>query len=119
MMLKLHESKLFTVDTAIRFGKEYQVSPRIWNEIWKRYLFEYDIESLCGYFMYKTDKKIRPTALKRWLKLTEIYCRANHVMLMGVRVVSSEYFGTYEEFVLFEVLRNMKYSKTQESRILV
>lgn len=118
-MLKLHQSKLFTVDTAIRFAEEYKVNKKLWNEIWKRYLCEYDTESLCGYFMYKTGKRIRPKVMKQWLTKTEIYCRANHVMLMGVRVVQSEYFGQYEAFVIEEVLRNMKYRGTQDSRILV
>lgn len=119
MIIKLYESKLFTVDTAIRFAQEYKCSPKLWNDIWARYLAGYDEYGLAGYFMYKTNKRIRASVIKRWLVMTEIYCRANHVMLMGVRVVQSEYFGDYEPAVLKEVLRNMKSSIKSESRIIL
>lgn len=110
---------MFTEDTAIRFARQYGVKPKVWNEIWKRALNGYDYESLCGYFLYKTGKKIDPTSLKRWIIKTDIYCRANHIMLMGVRVVNSAYFGEHEDFILKEILRNMKSSTTQDSRIMV
>jgi hypothetical protein len=119
MLLKLYDSKLFTEDTAIRFGEQYHVKRKIWNEIWKRALAGYDDEALAGYFIYKTGKMISANSIRRWLIKTEIYCKANHIMLMGVRVVQSEYFGEYERFVLEEVLRNMKYSGTQDCRIMV
>ena len=119
MLIKLHTSKMFTIDTAQRFAKEYAVSPKIWNEVWKRYLAEYDTDALCGYVLYKTSVRISPRALKEWIIRTEIYCRANHIMLMGVRVVQSEYFGIYEPFIITEILGNMKYKGTQDSRIMV
>jgi hypothetical protein len=119
MIIKLHESKLFTVDTAVRFSREYGCSPKLWNDIWSKYLNGYDEYVLAGYFMYKTNKRIRASVIKRWLVMTEIYCRANHVMLMGVRVVQSEYFGQYEAAVLKEVLRNMKSSIKSDSRIIL
>jgi len=119
MLLKLNDSKLFSVDTAIRFGEQYHVKQKMWNEIWKRYLAGYDIESLAGYFLYKTGVRVSYDAMRRWIIRTEVYCRANHVMLMGVRAVQSEYFGVYEQFVIDEVLRGMKYSGVQEPRSLV
>ncbi len=119
MLIKLKSSKMFTEDTAIRFAQEYQVKPRMWNEIWKRSLAGYDCEALAGYFIYKTRKQIDARAIRLWLAKTEIYCRANHLMLMGVRVVQSEYFAEYEDFLVKEVLRNMKSSRTQDSRIMV
>jgi len=119
MMIKLHASKMFTIDTAVRFADEYGVKPTMWNEIWKRHLSGYDDESLAGYFIYKTNKRIDAKSIRRWLTRTEIYCRANHVMLMGVRVVQSEYFAEFEPFVLKEILKNMRYSGKQDSRILV
>ncbi len=119
MLLKLHDSKIFTVDTAQRFAEEYNCSPKLWNDIWARYLSGYDEYGLAGYFMYKTNQRIKARTIKRWITKTEVYCRANHVMLMGVRVVQSEYFGVYEDFVIEEVLRNMKYRGTQDSRAVV
>ncbi len=118
-MLKLNDSRLFTMDTAIRFAEQYKVPKTIWNEVWKRHLSGYDLEALAGYVLYKTDIRIKPRSIRLWIVKTEIYCRANHVMRMGVRVVSSEYFGVYEDFVIEEVVRNMKYSGTKDSRILV
>ena len=118
-MLKLHESKLFTIDTAVRFSEQYSVGKKMWNEIWKRHLAGYDDEALAGYFLYKTNIRIGVPSIRRWLKRTEIYCRANHIMLMGVRIVHSEYFGSYEQFVINEVLKNMRYSGKQDSRIMV
>lgn len=119
MLIKLYESRMFTVDTATRFADQYQVSSKMWNEIWKRHLSGYDDESLAGYFIYKTHKQISAKAIRRWLIKTEIYCRANHIMLMGVRVVQSEYFGDYEQAVLDEVLKNMRFSGSKDSRIVV
>jgi hypothetical protein len=110
---------LFTEDTAVRFGRQYHVKKRIWNEIWKRALDGYDDEALAGYFIYKTGKFISAISIRRWIIKTEIYCRANHIMLMGVRVCQSEYFGDYEKYVLEEVLKNMRFSGTQGSRIMV
>ena len=118
-MLKLHDSKLFTTDTAVRFAEHYKVKQHVWNEVWKRHLNGYDFEALAGYILYKTDIKIRPKTVRLWILKTEVYCRANHVMRKGVRVVSSEFFGIYEEFVIEEVIRNMKYSGTQDSRIML
>lgn len=119
MLIKLHTSTMFTVDTAVRFAQQYNCSKTLWNEIWKRALSGYDEYALAGYFMYKMNKRIKARVIKDWLIKTEIYCKANHVMLMGVRVVHSEYFGELEAYVLKEVLRNMKSSRTQESRIMV
>lgn len=119
MLIKLHASTLFTEDTAIRFARQYKVKQKIWNEIWKRHLAGYDCESLAGYFIYKTRKNISADSIRRWLIKTEIYCRANHIMLMGVRVVHSEYFAEYEPFLLEEILKNMKSSVAQDSRIMV
>lgn len=119
MILKLHDSKMFTVDTARRFAKEYNVKQSLWNEIFKRSNMGYDSECLAGFFIYRTGKKISAKTIRKWLLKTEVYCRANHVMRMGVRVVQSEYFGVYEDFVLEEVLRNMKFRGTKESRTLV
>lgn len=119
MLLKLHDSKLFTVDPAVRFAEQYHVSPKVWNQVWSRYLEGYDDKSLAGYILYETERRISLKSLRQWLTKTEIYCRANHIMLMGVRVVQSEYFGVYEAFIIEEVLRNMKYRGTQDSRIMV
>lgn len=119
MLIHLEKSRLFTTDPAVRFANEYKVSKKLWNELWKRYLDGYDMDALCGYFMYKTDKKPSRTAMQRWITRTEIYCKATHVMRMGVRVVQSEYFGSFEDEVLAELTRHIKSGDTRDSRILL
>jgi hypothetical protein len=120
MIIHLKKSKLFTVDPAIRFSREYNVSPKIWNEIWKRHgLLGYDTDGLCGYFQYKTGRKPNAESIRRWIVRTEIYCLANHVMRMGVETVMSEYFGRFEQDLIKELTRNMRYSGKRNSRSIV
>lgn len=120
MIIKLLSNRLFTVDPALRFAKEYNVSPKIWDEIWKRHLFyEYDSDGICGYFTYKTGRRANARSLKRWLLRTEIYCRAQDVITKGARVVDSSYFGKFEQELLEELTKNMKYSGKQDSRTIV
>lgn len=120
MIIKLNSSKLFTQDPSLRFAKEYGVSPKIWNEIWKRHLFyEYDSDGICGYFTYKTGRRANPRSLKRWIIRTEIYCRAQMVITKGARVVDSEFFGKFEQDLIDELTKGMKYSGKQDSRIIL
>lgn len=120
MLVKLFESKLFTVDPAIRFAKEYDVEAKIWREMWKRYcLHEYDMDGLCGYFQYKTGRKPNRESIKRWITRTEIFSKANHIVLMGTRVVDSVYFGKHESELIKELTRNMQFSGKKDSRTIV
>lgn len=120
MLVKLNESKLFTIDPAIRFAKEYNVDPKLWREMWKRYcLNEYDMDGLCGYFQYKTGRKPNRESIKRWIVRTEIFSKANHVRLMGTRVVDSVYFGRHETELIKELTRNMLFSGKKDSRSIV
>lgn len=120
MIILLEKSKLFTSDPADRFAREYQVKPRIWTELLRRHwLLQYDAAGLCGYFQFKTGRKLNPASLQRWIIRSEIYAKAQHVMHMGVRSVDSSYFGKYEPEVLEELTKNMKFSDKRDSRSLV
>lgn len=134
MIIKLLESKLFTVDPAVRFAREYSVSPKIWNEIWKRYCLkplldgvsfqendseEFLISSICGYFTNKTGRKANTRSMKRWIVRTEIYCRAQHIIKMGVRVVDSSYFADFEDDLLEELTRSIRFNGKKDSRTIV
>lgn len=119
MLLKLHDSKLFTTDPAARFAEQYSVKAAIWNKVWAKALEGYETEFLAGYILYQSGHKLSKKTVRRWLARTEIYCRADHVMRMGVRIVQSEYFGVYEDFIINEVLHNMRFAGTQESKILL
>jgi len=119
MIINLRKSKLFTTPPALRFAKEYDIEVKMWDDVWRKYvLSEYDFEELCAYLHYKTDKKLTPQTMKRWIRRTEIYSVANGVMKMGVRVVQSEFFGHLEEDVVNELTRHMRFGETKETRSL-
>lgn len=120
MIIHLTKSKLFTVDPADRFAGEHGVSPKVWKEMWRRYkLLEYKPHELASYYHFTVGSRISTKAVHRWIVRTEIYCMSEVVTQKGVRVVKSEYFKALEPEVVKEVTRNMKYSGTRESRILV
>jgi len=120
MIIHLTKSELFTELPENRFSKEYLVAPQVWTEIWRRYaLMEYSPKELCEYFQIKTGKKIAIKSMKRWIWRTEVYCRANHLMKSGVRVVVSEFFGEFEEPLMRELLKNLKSSVQKKPKILI
>ena len=120
MIIHITKSKLFTIDPAIRFAKEYNVEPKLWTEVWRRHtLLGYTNSELCEYLHFKLGKRPKAKSIKRWITRTEIYCLANHVGRMGVRIVQSEYFGKFEKDVVYELTRGMRYSDHQTSRNIV
>lgn len=120
MIIHLLNSKIFTIDPAIRFGKEYNVDATLWNEVWRRHtLLEYTNGELCEYIHFKTNRNPRPESVRRWIIRTEIYCLANHATRMGVRVVQSEYFKQYEKHVIKELTRSMKFGASRDSRSII
>lgn len=120
MIVHITKSKLFTIDPAIRFGREYGVEPQLWNEMWRRHtLLQYSTSELCEFFQFKVGKRPKAKSIKRWITRTEIYCLANHVGRMGVRVVQSEYFGKFEQDVIQELTKHMRFGGKQESRSIV
>ncbi len=120
MIIHLSKSKLFTVDPADRFAGEHGVSPRVWKEMWRRYkLLEYKPQELAAYYHFTVGSRIRTETVRRWIIRTEIYCMSTVVSSKGVRVVKSEYFKEFEPEVVKEITRNMRFSGTKESRVLV
>ena len=120
MIVHLLKSKVFTIDPAIRFGREYNVDAKLWNEMWRRHtLLGYSNSELCEYFQFKTGHRPKPKSIKRWIIRTEIYCLANHVARMGVRVVQSEYFRQFEKDVIYELTQNMRFNGNKESRSII
>lgn len=120
MIIYLAKSRLFTVDPADRFAGEHGVSPRVWKEMWRRYkLLDYSPSELASYYHFTVGSRISTKAVHRWITRTEIYCISNPVMQKGIRVVKSEFFNKFEPDVVMEITRNMRYSGTKNSRILV
>jgi hypothetical protein len=120
MIIYITKSKLFTVDPAIRFAKEYNCDVKLWNEMWRRHtLLQYTNKELCEYFYLKTQRQPKPKSIRRWIVRTEIYCLANHALRMGARVVQSEYFRDFEKDVIKELVQNMRFNGKQSNRSLL
>lgn len=120
MIITIIKSKLFTIDPKHRFAKEYDCDPFIWEQLWRRYkLLEYDIDGLCGYFVIKTGKKPTPTSIRRWILRAELYHRAQFALQKGIQAVDSSFFGEFEDDVIKEATRHMKFGESKDSRILL
>lgn len=120
MIIYLEKSKLFTVHPAVRFALIYKCHQNVWKEVWRRHKQnQYDLDGLCGYLYYKTDVKLDKDLMRRWMWRQEIYDRAHAVSKLGVRVVQSEFFAEYEEDVIDELTRSMRFREAVNSRSIV
>jgi hypothetical protein len=120
MIIKLDSSKLFTVEPAKRFAKEFNVDEKVWIQCWLKYkLLDLNITELCEYVYIKTGRKPSYNSISRWIIRTEIFSRALEARKMGANTVVSTFFGIYEEDVINEISRNMKAGLAKNSRSLV
>lgn len=120
MLIYLTKSKLFTEDPAIRFIEERKTDKDIWNELWKRYkLLEYTDKDLCEYLEFKTGHKMLEKIMHRWMVRGEIYQRARPFIKQGVETVTTEFFEDYEQELIDELTRNLKYGTSETSRTIV
>jgi len=111
MIIDLLKSKLFTVEPAKRFAKEFNVSEDIWIKCWLKYkVLELSTEDLCEYIHIKTNRKPSKDSVRRWIARTEVYSRAREAFKLGASNVTSEFFGDYEDYVLSELLKGLKSS---------
>lgn len=120
MIIHLQKSKLFTVEPAKRFAREFNVDDKLWLEIWLRYkLMDYNITELREYTHIKIGRRPSYKSIKRWIIRTEIYSMARDVLKLGGSTVTSSYFGKYEQEVINELTRGMRFSGTKKPRILL
>jgi hypothetical protein len=120
MIIHLTKSKLFTVDPAKRFGKEFNVSPDLWTECWLKYkLYGLGKEELRGYVEFRTGRKPSMTSIERWIIRTEIFSLAKKAFKMEARVVQSYFFEEYEKHVIDELTKNMKTSVSKNPKSIV
>lgn len=120
MLIKLDKSKLFTIEPAIRFAKEFGVGEDIWIKCWLKYkVLGLSVPELCEYVHLKTGRKPSYNSINRWIVRTEIYSLAKEVTKQGVNTVRSEYFDIYEENVLKELVRNSNFSVKMENKNIV
>jgi hypothetical protein len=95
--------RLFNEDPYKAFSKRYNCHPKLWYEIYnQRYVWhQYEVPILCEYFKLKTKMDINDRTIRRWIKRTEIYNKAQDAIRKGARVVSYSYFDrilTEKEF---------------------
>ena len=118
MIILLNKSSLFSTHPGIRFAKEYHSTPEVWWEIWRRYELGYTDKELRDYIKDRTGKEPKLRAVQRWIKRAKIYQKAHDAILMGAQSVTDEYFGEYAEYVMEEIMRNMRTSGTRSPRSL-
>lgn len=110
------KSKLFTVAPEKRFAKEFNVDERVWRDCWIKYkVMGLTTPELCEYIQIRTGRKPSTQTIRRWIVKTEIYSMSKGVREMGITTVMSSFFKEYENDVVEELLRNMKYSGTSKT----
>ncbi len=121
MIIQLTKSRLFTVEPAKRFAKEFGVEEIVWIKLWAAYkIKDYSMSDLREYSEVLLKNKLSSLCLRRWIIRTEIYSIAyTKVLQYGATTVSSTIFGKYEKIVLDEVVKGIRFSDTQKSRILL
>lgn len=120
MIINLSKSTLFTVEPAKRFAKQFRCDERVWIDCWLKYkLLDLRTNELGDYVYIKTGKKLNNFTVRRWIIRTEIYSHAREAFKMGTHIVTSQFFGKWEEYVMDELLRNMKSSAHHRPRTIV
>lgn len=120
MLIHINKSKLFTVDPAIRFGKEFNVNHDVWKELWRRYkLLSYTVPELVEYLQIKTGRQTNNKTIKRWIVRTEIYGATKTARDKGATTVVSSYFNELEQEVLKELTKGMRFSGTKKPNNIV
>jgi len=120
MILDLTQSKLFTVDPDIRFSREYLLPQGTWKELWRRYkLLDYSNGDLRDYLFVKHARRLSYRSMDRWIQRSEIYMLTRPVLERGAKMVNSEIFGAYEQYVMDELTKQLRNGGTASSRIII
>jgi hypothetical protein len=120
MLIDIQKSKIFTQDPAIRFSKEYGLTDKVWNEIWRRYKFlDYSNGDIRDYLFIKYARNLNYTSMKRWISRGEVYMITNPLIKKGVVHVNSCIFGEYEEYVMNELVRPLKDGATNKAESII
>lgn len=119
MLIKIKNSRLFTVNPSKRFAEEYNVPEELWIELWKRYkLLDYTIADLADYYHVKTNRLIKRRYIKRWIFLAEIYILTKPARDMKAEVINTALFGSLEQKVIDEITRHLRSGSTPNSRLM-
>jgi hypothetical protein len=108
MIIKIHESKIFTEKPNERFSDLYNVKASLWNEMYRRHvLLHYTPKDMADFYRVKTGKCIKVQSVKKWIFRTRVYMRAREATKMGARAVTMEFFGELEEELTKELFKNV------------
>lgn len=119
MIIKIQESKVFTVNPAKRFADVYKISGDIYDELWRRYrMLEYSIPELCELFYIKVGRPINKMSMDRWMFRGRIYTRAQEAIKKGALGVDSSFFGDLEERLVNELFDHVRDGFTSSIRVL-
>lgn len=119
MILNLQDSKFFQ-DPDPRFAKEHALPLGTWKELWRRYkLLDYSNGDLRDYLFVKFARNLSYNSMERWIVRSEVYVIARPVLERGAIAVNSNIFGIYEQFVLDEVTKNLRFSGSIDSKIII
>jgi hypothetical protein len=118
MIILLNKSSLFTTHPNLRFAKEYNSTPEVWWDVWRRHELGYTQQELRDYIRDRTGRTPELRAVRRWITRAKIYNKAHQAILKGAHSVTDEYFGEYAPYVINEIMRNMKSSGTRSPRSL-
>jgi len=117
MLIRIDKSELFTKDPAERFARRFNVPNTLWTELWMRYsIKDYTVKDLQEYMYIKTQIKPRKRVFQRWIKRTEVFMKTRDALKKGATTVVSSFFGKDEEYVVNELLKNVKSSGMKSSR---
>jgi hypothetical protein len=107
MIIKIHESKIFTEKPHERFSKLYNVKLSLWNEMYRRHLLlNYTPKDMADFYRVKTGKTIKAQSVKKWIFRTKVYIRGREATKMGARAVTTEFFGDLAQELVDELLKN-------------
>jgi len=120
MIIDITKSKIFTLDPATRFAKEYGLPKEVWAEVWRRYkLLEYSNGDIRDYVFLKYARNLGHPAMSRWIYRGEIYMIAKPLLEKGVVHVNSVIFGKYEEYVMNELVKPLKNGATTQAKSII
>lgn len=120
MIIDLSKSSLFTKDPDVRFAKEYLVPQGTWKKLWRCYkLLEYSNGDLRDYLFIKFARSISYSSMDRWIVRSEIYSVANIVLKKGAVHVNTSIFGNYEQYVIDEITKTLRFSGGKDSRVII
>ncbi len=115
MIISIRKSDIFTKDPAVRFAREYAVPKDVWNELWRKYkLLDYSKADLRDFLFIKHARNLHPTTINRWITRGEVYMIAQPLIKKGVQNVNTEIFREYEEFLINELVKSLKYGATNK-----